>query len=114
MPIIKTDRERANKALEINKGLIESNDPNDKDMATLYKKLPALIISSGLAQALAFAFSKNKSIVKRLIGDETISENNILKNRDVLVQWTTEVLAQLQWINRFNEASPELKEKRED
>jgi hypothetical protein len=65
-----------------------------------------------LAPALAFVDTKDKEprlIVKNLIGDEGIP--SILRDKNTLMNKTVEVLALLQWINRFNDATPALKEK---
>jgi CRISPR/Cas system CMR-associated protein Cmr5 small subunit len=109
MPIQTLDQKRAEKALAIN--MVLKNN-RDKDSARLYKKLPGLIVSSGLAPALAFVDTKDKAsrlIVKNLIGDEGIP--SILRDKNTLMNKTVEVLALLQWINRFNDATPALKEK---
>jgi len=106
MAIQTLDQQRAEKAMKINKSLVENRD---KETARLYKKLPGLIVATGLAQALAFVDSKdkNKTIITSLLGQDGIK--SILTDKYTLMNKTTEILAFVQWINRFNDASPELK-----
>lgn len=82
------------------------------------KKLPMRIMAAGLGQALAFLKAKNYApgllseltdwIIKRMPpaskGPTDLMERIIQGNSDFLRRATDEVLAYLQWLNRFAEA----------
>ena len=114
---------------QIAKKAIEISKKCDEDQARDYKRMPALIVSCGLLQTLAFIQTKNVNVVKDLL--ENISkpadkQNNmsnsvdkqknksesvddfsgLLTDADTLRSATMEIMSLLQWINRFNDAKP--------
>jgi CRISPR/Cas system CMR-associated protein Cmr5 small subunit len=111
------DQERAKDAFEQSRKI----DGKDADFA---KKLPVLIQTCGLAQALAFAQAKDKArklrealenwIAKtippepqqsQLAANNKILARIIAAEPDFLFRATDEALAYLFWIGRFTEAS---------
>jgi CRISPR-associated protein Cmr5 len=97
--------------------------PKAKDYGSQAKKLPVRIVGSGLGQALAFVRAKNRTPeLLQQLGDWVLdkrmhpdSNNEIPSDRalleviingtaDTLRRATDEVLAYLQWLNRFAEA----------
>ena len=122
------EQQIAEKAIKISKKC-------NKDQARYYKRMPALIVSCGLLQTLAFIRTKNDKKIdgRRLVKDllENISkpadkQNNmsnsvdkqkdksesvddfsgLLTDADTLRSATVEIMSLLQWINRFNDAKP--------
>ncbi len=94
---------------------------NSTDTLKFAKKLPMLIINSGLCNALLFAHNKNHSnlvvnILKWLLGDDNIAINNIndiidkklLSDRNMLRLYTVKALKYLEWFNKF--AATKIKE----
>ena len=102
------------------------SDKHKEEYAREAKKLPTRIMAAGLGQALAFLLAKAKGKserpkehLKKLHDDLTAWLNErplVLKKRDSLLESiihdssdfvrlaTDEVLAYLQWLNRFSEA----------
>lgn len=82
------------------------------------KKLPVRIVGSGLGQALAFLYAKDKvpgllaelnDWISQRIPNRDSSETDLLKrivdgDSDFLRHATDEVFAYLQWLTRFAEA----------
>ena len=107
--MITREQQRAKNALE------RSRDIRDKD-ADFAKKLPVLIQTCGLAQAMAFAQAKEKAPKLRDALEDWIakaipppsSKSSILARiidgeKDFLFRATDEALAYLFWIARFCE-----------
>jgi CRISPR-associated protein Cmr5 len=97
--------------------------PEREEYAGEAKKLPIRIMTSGLGQALAFLLAKAKDKKKSLhqlhedltdwvlrqrglrgLAQDSLIRSVIEGNSDFLRQATDEVLAYLQWLNRFAEA----------
>lgn len=100
------EQQIALKAIEISKKCNE-------DQARYYKRMPALIVSCGLLQTLAFIRTKNDKKIdgRRLVEDllKNMSKPakdfpELLANADTLRSATVEIMSLLQWINRFNDA----------
>ena len=87
----------------------------NEDQARYYKRMPALIVSCGLIQTLAFIQTKKdvkingKQLVDNLLQNMQKPVDNfskLLADADTLRSATTEIMSLLQWINRFNDAKP--------
>ncbi|AEH51247.1 type III-B CRISPR module-associated protein Cmr5 [Pseudothermotoga thermarum] len=117
---------RAEFAYKCVENVIEKSKDIGKDLAEDYKsyskKLPMMILTNGLAQALAFVFSKKKetnawgmlykhikeylcnhSIRKFDIGNEELTKWIISCDKETYRAATKEVLAFLSWVKRFAE-----------
>ena len=117
------DQRRAAHAWNAVAELKKCNDVQRKDYAGEAKKLPIRVMTSGLGQALAFLLAKAKDKKQHLLQlhsdltDWTLGRRGlpgpvpgsllqsvIQADSDFLRQATDEVLAYLQWLNRFTEA----------
>jgi len=117
------DQRRAAHAWNAVVKLKQCGASDQKDYAGEAKKLPIRIMTSGLGQALAFLLSKAKEKKRHLrqlhddltewaLGHrglagpvrDSLLQSIIQADSDFLRQATDEVLAYLQWLNRFNEA----------
>jgi CRISPR-associated protein Cmr5 len=115
------DQRRAEHAWEAIERIGE--DQNAKEYAREAKKLPIRIMAAGLGQALSFILAKAKNSKPKLkklhedITDWVIAKRGIPAkvpdhllesicrgDSDFLRRATDEVLAYLQWLNRFAEA----------
>lgn len=117
------DQRRAAHAWSAVVELKKCSESERKDYAGEAKKLPIRIMTSGLGQALAFLLAKAKDKKQHLrqlhtdltewtLGQrglpgparESLLHSVIGADSDFLRQATDEVLAYLQWLNRFTEA----------
>ncbi len=98
---------------------VVQKERNKKDLAGHAKKLPMRIKAAGLGQALAFLESKleKNNLLHVLLSEWVLKERRIQVdqqatllasivhgNSDTLRRSTEEVLAWLEWFNRFAEA----------
>lgn len=117
------EQQRAQKAWEDVRSVLEQNEAFRKKYGSLARKVPMLVLTSGLGQTLAFlrAKSKNNPADEHSVLFQHLSEwtmNQIAPNaRDKdLLTWilendsasyrraTIEALAYLVWLKRFAEA----------
>ncbi len=117
------DQQRANHAWQVIEQLKTRSANEQKEYAGEAKKLPVRIMNSGLGQALAFIRSKardKKTALRQLhddLTDWTLKERglpgddpqsllvSICKGDALFLRRATdEVLAYLEWLNRFAEA----------
>lgn len=117
------DQRRAAHAWNAIATLKQCGENERKEYAGEAKKLPIRIMTSGLGQALAFLLAKakdkkpNLTLLHEHLTDWSLRERglpgpigrslleSVIKgNSDFLRQATDEVLAYLQWLNRFAEA----------
>ncbi len=117
------DQRRAQHAWEAVEGLEQLDEGQRKEYAGEAKKLPVRIMASGLGQALAFILAKAKEkkhgleklhedltdwvLRQRLLAGasrDSLLESVIHGDAEFLRRATDEVLAYLQWLNRFAEA----------
>lgn len=117
------DQRRAAHAWKAIGQLKDCKEAERKEYAGEAKKLPIRIMTSGLGQALAFLLAKakdkkpNLTLLHEHLTDwalrqrglpgpvpQSLLRSVIEGNSDFLRQATDEVLAYLQWLNRFAEA----------
>lgn len=117
------DQRRAAHAWEAIQEVKQCGQAEQKEYAGEAKKLPIRIMTSGLGQSLAFLLAKSKGkkpnlilLHKHLTGwtlqkrglpgsvPDSLLQSIIKGDADFLRLATDEVLAYLQWLNRFAEA----------
>ena len=113
------DQQRAAHAWECLSQLVENNLATDQYIRAA-KKMPVRIVASGLGQALAFVYAKKIKMqgqdlllkhIKEWLGKRGLAQretksliDDVLKyNTDELRCASAELLAWLQWLNRFAE-----------
>jgi len=125
--INKLERGRAEFAYECAKEAIEkyeSNDKKKKEYRSYVRKLPTMILTNGLGQALAFVVSKKEEgnayelIYNQLTGymkSKCVTRISMDPSKEDLLEWiiscdsqtyryiTQEILAFLNWLKRFTE-----------
>ncbi|HEK25155.1 MAG: type III-B CRISPR module-associated protein Cmr5 [Hydrogenobaculum sp.] len=121
------ERGRAKFAYECVKEVLERNNTIQKEYRSYARKIPSMILSSGLGQALAFVYSKNSRKEKeesaynviydqlsRYMKSDIAVRIRAPKDRD-LIDWvlscdsydykyaTQEILSFFKWLRRFAE-----------